>query len=165
MRTRHENVRGRRRFLRALTAAGGGIVVACRSQAPQLPSLLGTPTTPYGQRSLFEKSTRLIEPSTVPETGSSRTPLQESHGIITPSSLHFERHHAGVPAIDPAAHRLMIHGMVERPLVLTVAEVHRLPAVSRIHFIECSGNSSSEWGEKNAPDLERSHGLASCSEW
>jgi sulfane dehydrogenase subunit SoxC len=91
--------------------------------------------------------------------------LQDSYGIITPSSLHFERHHSGVPAIDPAQHRLLIHGMVERPLMLTVDEVKRLPSVTRVHFVECAGNSRSEWGPKTAPDAQQSHGLASCSEW
>jgi hypothetical protein len=69
-------------------------------------------------------------------------PLAETYGIITPSSLHYERHHSGVPAIDPARHRLVIHGMVQRPLVLTMDEIRRLPSVSRIHFLDSGG----EWG-------------------
>jgi sulfane dehydrogenase subunit SoxC len=60
---------------------------------------------------------------------------------------------------------LLLHGMVERPLMLTMDDIRRLPAVSRIHFIECAGNSGSEWGPKTAPDAQRAHGLASCSEW
>jgi sulfane dehydrogenase subunit SoxC len=86
-------------------------------------------------------------------------------GTITPSSLHYERHHAGIPTIDPAEHRLVIHGMVDRPLSLTVAEIRRLPSVSRTLVLECGGNSGSEWAAKNAPDVQRSYGLASCSEW
>jgi sulfane dehydrogenase subunit SoxC len=100
-----------------------------------------------------------------PEAASSRTPLADLHGIITPASLHFERNHSGVPSIDPAHHRLMIHGLVERPLILTTEELQRLPSISRIHFLECAGNSGGEWGPKTAPDVQRSHGLASCSEW
>lgn len=161
---------GRRRFLR-LGAVFGTALTGCTSKKsvePDEPSNLGKPLAAYGERSQFEKTKRLVSAAgngKSPEIGSSRTPLQHSYGIITPSSLHFERHHAGVPSIDPATHRLLLHGMVERPLLLTMDDIHRLPAVSRIHFVECSGNSSSEWGEKSAPDLERSHGLASCSEW
>jgi sulfane dehydrogenase subunit SoxC len=79
--------------------------------------------------------------------------------------LHYERHHAGIPAIDPARHRLVIHGMVDRPLSFTMAEIRRLPSVSRTLVLECGGNSGSEWQSKTAPDVQRSHGLVSCSEW
>jgi sulfane dehydrogenase subunit SoxC len=103
--------------------------------------------------------------SPTPATASSRTPLQDLVGIITPSALHFERHHSGVPTIDPAKHELMIHGLVERPLVFTMADLRRLPSVSRIHFIECGGNSGGEHAGRPGPDPQRSHGLASCSEW
>jgi sulfane dehydrogenase subunit SoxC len=75
------------------------------------------------------------------------------------------RHHAGIPTIDPSQHRLVIHGMVDRPLSLTVPEIRRLPSVSRTLVLECGGNSGSEWAVKNAPDVQRSYGLASCSEW
>jgi hypothetical protein len=84
----------------------------------------------------------------------------DTYGIITPSSLHFERHHSGVPEIDPSLHTLTIHGMVDRPLVFTVDELKRLPSVSRIHFLECSGNGSSEWrGGSGDSDVQRIHGL------
>lgn len=158
----------RRRFLR-LGAALGGALTACRETAPPVQEAgtrrLGKALSPYGERSPFERSERHLIPSKTPEAGSTRTPLQDSHGILTPSSLHFERHHAGIPAIDPAQHRLMIHGLVERPLILTMEEIRRLPSVSRVHFIECAGNSRSEWGPKTAPNAQQSHGLASCSEW
>lgn len=84
--------------------------------------------------------------------------------MITPASLHFERHHAGVPAIDPEKHELLVHGLVERELIFSVAELKRLPSVSRVYFVECAGNSGSEW-RSPAPSVQRSHGLASCSEW
>ena len=93
------------------------------------------------------------------------TPLHESRGIITPSALHFERHHAGVPDIDPSKHRLMIHGMVNRPMILTIDEIHRFPSVSHIYFIECSGNGSREWAKPTATGVQGTHGLTSCSEW
>ncbi len=86
-------------------------------------------------------------------------------GIITPSGLHFERHHAGVPAIDPAKHELLLHGLVEHPLALSLAELKRYPSVSRIHFIECAGNSGREQEGRPGEDPQKSHGLVSCSEW
>src|SRR5262249_36146410 len=122
----------------------------------------------YGSRSRFEHSTRFFNKDTkVPlEEASSRTPLHDTYGIITPSSLHFERHHSGVPDIDPATHTLTIHGLVDRPLELTVDELKRLPSISRIHFLECSGNSGAEWrGGSGESDVQRVHGLTSCSEW
>ena len=126
---------------------------------------LGAPLGPYGERSPFEKSVRWRRDSKTPETGSSFTPLQDSVGTLTPSSLHYERHHGGIPTIDPAQHRLVIHGMVNRPLSLTVAEIRRLPSVSRTLVLECGGNSGSEWAAKTGPDVQRSYGLVSCSEW
>jgi sulfane dehydrogenase subunit SoxC len=155
--------------LAAVGAASlAGALTSCQKSAPPegpTASRLGAPLSPYGERSAFEKSIRHMPTTRTPAAGSTRAPLQDSYGIITPSSLHFERHHSGVPAIDPAHHRLLIHGMVERPLVFTVEEVKRLPSVTRVHFVECAGNSRSEWGPKTAPDAQQSHGLASCSEW
>ena len=109
--------------------------------------MVGATVSPYGSRSKFEKAVRHVNQNTkVPlQEASSRTPLHDTYGIITPSSLHFERHHGGVPDIDPATHTLTIHGMVDRPLVFTVDDLKRMPAVSRIHFLECSGNSGGEW--------------------
>jgi len=126
---------------------------------------LGDPVSGYGSRASFETVERVPFGGNHPENSASFTPLADCHGIITPSALHFERHHAGIPDIDPAEHRLMIHGLVERPLVFTMAEIEALPSVSRIQFLECSGNSGSEWAERGAPDVQRSHGLSSCSEW
>jgi sulfane dehydrogenase subunit SoxC len=129
------------------------------------PRSLGDPRRPYGDRSTFETSGRFFRESITPATGSSRTPLQDLYGIITPSSLHFERHHAGVPKIDPNAHELLVHGLVERPLVFTMRDLRRLPSVSRIHFIECAGNTAAEQRGVRYADPQRTHGLLSCSEW
>lgn len=150
----------RRQVLQLGAALGGGLVA--RADEPRS---LGKPLSGYGERSPFVKSARVTRQSKTPEAGSSSTPLADMYGIITPSSLHYERHHGGVPAIDPARHRLAIHGLVERPLVLTMDEIRRLPSVSRIHFLECGGNSGAEWAAKTAPDAQRAYGLASCSEW
>jgi sulfane dehydrogenase subunit SoxC len=123
---------------------------------------------PYGSRSPYEDAiVRLVAavPGTV-GTGSSRTPLEALEGMITPSALHFERHHSGVPDIPPDRHRLLLHGLVDRPLTFDLAALSRYPLVSRVHFIECSGNSAglnaAEPAQQSAGGL---HGLVSCSEW
>ena len=151
----------RRRVLQLGTALSGGLLTWKNASAREL----GRPLGPYGERSPFEKAVRWRRESKTPEAGSSFTPLADSHGIITPSSLHYERHHAGIPAIDPARHRLVIQGMVDRPLILTVDEIKRLPSLSRILVVECGGNSGSEWAARTGADVQRSHGLISCSEW
>jgi len=91
------------------------------------------------------------------------TPLQDQFGIITPSSLFYVATHRGsyVPEIDPAEHRLMIHGMVDRPLILTMDELKRLPFVTRVHFIECAGNRA----QPRHKTVQETHGLTSCAEW
>jgi sulfane dehydrogenase subunit SoxC len=161
----------RRWFLR-LSAAWSAALVACRSgsggPAATEPRTIGAPVSGYGARSRFEKTMRFFNRDTrVPlEEASSRTPLRDTYGIITPSSLHFERHHAGVPDLDPSTHTLTVHGLVDRPLVFTVDDLKRMPSVSRIHFLECSGNSGTEWrGGAVDSDVQRTHGLTSCSEW
>ena len=154
---------------RAFLVAAGAVLAACakkKDAEPEAePSRIGKPLKAYGERAPFEKVVRLTPTTKQMENGATRTPLADQHGIITPSSLHFERHHSGVPEIDPAKHQLMIHGMLDRPLVFTMDDLKRLPSVSRIHFVECSGNSGGEWGKKNAADVPRGFGLASCSEW
>src|SRR5262245_15728019 len=138
-----EQKSGRREWL-GLSAALGAAMAACKRPRPGAnadPSLLGKPVSAYGERSPFEIAKRGLPDTRYPESASSRTPLQDSCGILTPSALHYERHHAGVPNIDPAQHRLLIHGQVSRPTVFTMADLKRLPSVSRIYFLECSGNS------------------------
>ena len=111
----------RRHVLRMGAAVGAGLLVPYRDAlALDTPGKLGAPLGPYGERSPFEKAVRWRRESQTPETGSSFTPIQDSVGTLTPSSLHYERHHAGIPTIDPAQHRLVIHGMVDRPLVFTM---------------------------------------------
>jgi sulfane dehydrogenase subunit SoxC len=156
----------RRNILRMGAAAvGGGLLSVRKVMAAETPGSLGTPLGPYGDRSPYEKAVRFTRQSKTPETGSSFTPLADSVGTLTPSSLHYERHHAGIPNIDPARHRLVIHGMVDRPLSLSVADIRRLPSVTRIMVLECGGNSGSEWARTTGPDAQRSFGLVSCSEW
>src|SRR5438874_7932839 len=156
----------RRQLLKMGAAAmGGGLLAQQKALAIETPGKLGIPLGPYGGRSPYEKAVRWRRDTKTPETGSSFTPLADSVGTVTPSSLHYERHHSGIPAIDPAQHRLVIHGMVDRPLSLTLAEIRRLPSVSRTLVLECGGNSGSEWAPRTGPDVQRSYGLVSCSEW
>lgn len=126
--------------------------------------------SPYGERSPHEAHvTRLPNQEitgSIKNTLQSYTPLQHLHGTMTPNSLFFERHHAGIPAIDPAEHRLMVHGMVDNPTIFTVDDIKRFPATSVIHFHECSGNSSREWSEDTISEtIQRNFGLLSQTEW
>lgn len=121
---------------------------------------------PYGLPSEFEKGVvRVLPAGNNPFPTGSRTPLQSLHGIITPNGLFFERHHAGVPKINPDHHRLMVHGMVKRPLILSMEDLMRFPSVSKIHFLECSGNSSSQYVGPSGKTAQEIHGLLSCVEW
>lgn len=158
---------GRRWFLRAGATLGAAVSALRASHADggQVADALGAPVTGYGIRSRFERAVRALGNPRQPQATASFTPLADTFGIITPASLHFERHHAGVPEIDPARHTLTIEGLVDRPLAFSMDELRRLPTVSRVFFIECSGNTSSEWRGANAPSVQRSHGLTSCSEW
>jgi sulfane dehydrogenase subunit SoxC len=125
--------------------------------------------SPYGKPSPHERSVirRLREPPPTSTAASSGSPLQDLHGIITPNGLHYIRDHAGTPDIDPATHQLMVHGLVERPLMFTMDDIMRFPSVSEIHFLECSGNTpfwktdriNRDWTAQNT------HGLLSCCEW
>jgi sulfane dehydrogenase subunit SoxC len=156
----------RRQLLQIGAAVGGSLLTGQEARALDTqPRKLGEPLGPYGERSPFEKAVRWRRDSKTPETGSSFSPLHHSVGIVTPSSLHYERHHSGIPAIDPATHRLLIHGMVDRPLSLSMAEIRRLPSVSRILVLECGGNSAGEWAATTGADVQRSYGLVSGSEW
>ena len=125
-------------------AAPEALAQAVDSVPPWMQTM-GTPMRGYGQPSKFEgkvlRPTATGYATVTPGAGASRTPLQELEGTITPSGLHFERHHNGVPDIDPARHQLMIHGLVKRPLIFTMAALARYPMTSRICFVECSGNS------------------------
>lgn len=135
-------------------------------EVPEWTRSLGTPTaTPYGAPSKYEGEVmRKLYPG-LKDTMSaySTSPLQDLDGTITPNGLFYERHHAGVPQIDPAQHRLMIHGLTEKSLIFTMDELRQFPSVSRVHFMECSGNPSflPPWG-KTAAEVS---GLVSCAEW
>lgn len=129
---------------------------------------VGSPFVGYGQPSKFEDKVARVA-TTAPGTtgtGASRVPLHRLDGTITPNGLHFERHHSGIPEIDPAKHRLLIHGLVKRPLVFTLEALDRYPMESRIAFIECGGNSGALYQKDPAQlGVQALHGLVSGSEW
>ena len=161
---------GRRRFLKEGAALAGLAAGAIRSASGQtlgseIPEKRPQDLRAYGERSRFENSVRTPDGTFSPREGWS-TPLQDSIGIITPSALHFTvvRFRNDPPDIDPRQHRLLIHGLVDRPLILTLEELKRLPSVSRIHFIECANNSFQSTKGK-AETVQQTHGSTSCSEW
>jgi sulfane dehydrogenase subunit SoxC len=108
---------------------------------------------------------RSARPPALPGSGSSMTPLADLTGSITPNGLVYERHHAGVPAIDPDQHRLVVHGLVREPRLFTMDDLVRFPSESRVHFLECSGNTGSEWNGPSGLPVQFTHGLLSCCEW
>jgi sulfane dehydrogenase subunit SoxC len=135
---------------------------------------LGQPvvTDGYGKPSRYEANLqRRQSPGLTPtrQASVSFAPLQGLFGIVTPSGLHFERHHQGWWDIDPGKHRFMLNGsdprMLKRPMVFTMDELMRLPSVSRFHFIECGANTGMEWGNVAVPTVQYSHGMLSCSEF
>jgi sulfane dehydrogenase subunit SoxC len=185
---------GRRDFIRkafAAVGAAGAAAAAPRALAQanpvaadggdpdilELPAHsrgLGRPvvTDGYGRPSQFEANVqRRTSPGLTQTTQASVSfaPLQSLFGIVTPSGLHFERHHQGWWDIDPSKHRLMLNGsddkILQRPMVFTLDELMRLPAVSRFHFIECGANTGMEWGNVAVPTCQYTHGMLSCSEF
>src|SRR6202047_3876644 len=161
-----------RRMFLAGGAAAIGAVADTASAAP-LPveawsKIPGAPFNGYGQPSKYEEKvarTWASAPGTG-GTGSSRTPHHLLNGMITPSGLHYERSHSGIPDINPDTHRLVIHGLVKRPLVFTLDDLGRYPMQSRIAFVECAGNSGALFAKDTAPaTVQAIHGLLSCSEW
>ena len=164
----------RRQFLKSGAALAGGFTLGAAT-----PALGQTPPSPpmikgnkdqiaYGDRSRFVNSVRIAHggrpsPDAFGLVFHVATPLQDSVGVITPSSLHFVGTTRGsyIPEIDPREHRLMIHGLVDRPLTFSMEDLKRLPSVTRLHFIECAGNRAS----RGAKTVQESHGMTSCAEW
>ena len=165
----------RRRLLSGAAGSAGGVALAglavarypdaapalAQPAAPEDPTKVqGQPPSALGSRSAFERPRRM------PSATSSRTPLAQLDGIITPADLHFERHHAGIPTIDPSRYELLIHGSVRQPMTFSLDDLKRFPSVSRIMFLECSGNSGAGWGMAPAnTTVQALHGLTSTSEW
>ena len=178
---------GRRDFIRGAFAAAlaGSAATRAAAQANPVPAEGGDPnilnlppwstglgqpvvTDGYGKPSQYEANVqRRPSPGLTQTTQASVSfaPLQSLFGIVTPSGLHFERHHQGWWDVDPSRHRFMINGMVKTPKVFTMDEIMRLPSVSRFHFIECGANTGMEWGNVAVPTVQYSHGMLSCSEF
>jgi sulfane dehydrogenase subunit SoxC len=182
---------GRRRFLKEGAALIGGLAVgvtpghsqdnqglaakaAAANYRGEVP--IAAQWEAYGVPSRFGKSARAawrLLPLSVPapyHQSSLYTPLQNQTGIITPSGLHYAANHDGCPFpdIDPEGHRLLIHGMVERPVSLTVEDLKRLPSVCHVHFVECNANTRPTGFGRGGPNwqsVQFTHGWASCSEW
>jgi sulfane dehydrogenase subunit SoxC len=186
-----EGKAGRRDFIRsafaaAAAGAAGGSALAQSNPVPTEggdPNILNLPahstglgqpvaTEGYGKPSQYESNVqRRPSPGLTQTTQASVSfaPLQSLFGIVTPSGLHFERHHQGWWDVDPSKHRLMVNGsdekLVKTPKVFTLDEIMRLPSVSRFHFIECGANTGMEWGNVAVPTCQYSHGMISCCEF
>jgi sulfane dehydrogenase subunit SoxC len=122
----------------------------------------GVAARPYGKPSKFEAHVmrRDVEWLTASrESSVNFTPLHELDGIITPSGLCFERHHGGIAEIDPAQYRLMISGLVDKPLVFTLDDIKRFPRINRVHFLECAANSGMEWRGAQLNGCQFTHGM------
>jgi len=174
--------KARRSFMGKALAMGAGVAAASKAAfaAPagedailKLPAHTtglgqGVATDGYGKPSKWDSNlTRRESPglTRVTQASVSFCPLQGLFGIITPSGLHFERHHQGWWDIDPSKHRFMVNGLVTRPRVFTMDDLMRLPSVSRIHFIECGANTGPEWGNVALPSVQYTHGMISCAEF
>jgi sulfane dehydrogenase subunit SoxC len=164
----------RRDFLKSGAALAGGFTLGgaapASAQMPDHPAMIKGDKNqiPYGDRSKFVTSVRIAHggrpsPDNFGLYFHIAAPLQDSVGVITPSSLHFVGTTRGayIPEIDPKAHQFLIHGLVDRPLTFTVEDLKRVPSVTRLHFIECAGNRAS----RNAKTVQESHGMTSCAEW
>ncbi len=170
----------RRGFLAALasgaTAAAGGTALAqtgvhAPSKAKNLPPNVpdwskvlgdGVAAHPYGKPSKFEKTVvrRDVEWLTASrESSVNFTPIYALDGIITPNGLCFERHHGGAAEINPADHRLMIHGLVDKPLIFTMGDILRMPRTNRVYFLECAANSGMEWRGAQLNGCQFTHGM------
>jgi sulfane dehydrogenase subunit SoxC len=176
----HEPVAGnglihRRALLgQGLALAGAGAVAGATGAAAEplkdAPWSLevGGPMPAIQMASPFEKNVARSLSNTTGEFRNShaRTPHHLLDGTVTPNSLHFSINHAGVPNIDPAQHKLVIHGMVRRPLEFTLESLSRYPLVSRMAFVECAGNSAPMFSNEPVQATAQAlHGLVSNAEW
>ena len=171
----------RRAFLKAGLAGGaaalGGAAIAGphgagnpANQPPNVPDWArtlgdGVAVRPYGKPSKYEAHVirRDVEWLTASrESSVSFTPIHALDGIITPNGLGFERHHSGIAEIDPADYRLILHGLVDKPLIFTLDDLKRMPRVNRAHFCECAANSGMEWRGAQLNGCQYTHGMVHC---
>ena len=147
---------------RELLAGAAGAVGAAATAPVAGQQSIDTTRRPGRGPNVLDQRSPFVTPRRDPSSTSSRTPLQDLRGTITPADLHFERHHGGVPEIDPARYELLVHGMVNRPTVFNLADLQRFPGTSRICFLECSGNLR-RGGPQTPPQMVC--GLTSQTEW
>jgi sulfane dehydrogenase subunit SoxC len=154
-------------------AAGGALAGDPKNLPPNVPQWSrvlgdGVAVRPYGKPSKFEghvvrRDVQWLTASR--ESSVSFTPLHALDGIITPNGLAFERHHGGIAEIDPEDYRLIVHGLVDKPLMLTLADLKRYPRVNRIYFLECAANSGMEWRGAQLNGCQYTHGMVHCVEY
>lgn len=172
----HPTQPGRRALMaRGAAAAMAGMAAgAAGAQALAVPDSNKRPGTPipeneYGMPSKFEAKVKRLRTNVFVNKQNfsdwSFTPLAQQHGIVTPNGLIYERHHNGVPEIDPDQHRFAIHGMVRQPLVFSMSDLMRYPSVSRFYFMECSGNGLADWLKPASKTVQQTHGMLSCTQW
>ena len=171
----------RRGFLRTGLAAGGAFASSAAFAGQPKATLAGNPANQppnvpdwtrnlgegvavrgYGKPSEFEKNIirRDVEWLTASrESSVSFTPLHALDGPITPNGLCFERHHSGIAEVDPADYRLILHGLVDKPLIFTLDDIKRMPRVNRAHFCECAANSGMEWRGAQLNGCQYTHGM------
>src|SRR5438034_54588 len=152
------------------TGAGTSITGAAAEPLQNDPWSLemGSVVPAYQVPSRFEKDvirTR-SNPNNEFRNSHARTPHHLLQGTITPNGLFFSISHSGLPDIDPAQHKLVIHGLVKQPLVYTVESLSRYPMVTRMHFVECAGNSAPMFSNEPVQATAQAlHGLVSNAEW
>jgi sulfane dehydrogenase subunit SoxC len=153
----------------AATSVGSGVTGAAAEPLQLDPWSMepGAPIPPYGVPAKYESNVvrTLTNPKNEARTSNARTPHHLLEGTITPAGLHFVVARTGFPDIDPAKHRLAIHGLVKQPLVFDLEALARYPKVSRVHFVECGGNSAPLYNKDPVQaNVQAIHGLLSCSE-
>jgi len=145
-------------------------------KVPKWSQGLGTPTAAnlYGIPSPFEKDViKEIRLSGAPKDyisssialTSANSPISKIRGSITPNGLFFERNHSGAPVIDPKEHKLLIHGLVQDNIVLSMEMIKRLPSIEKTYFVECSGNTGISKKSPPTKTLDDMYGLMSCASW
>jgi sulfane dehydrogenase subunit SoxC len=171
----------RRGFLRSTLAAGGAALSGTALAGPQNggnpanqpPNVAdwtrmlgdGVAVRRYGKPSKHESHIGRRDVAwltATPQSSVSFTPLHALDGIITPNGLCFERHHAGIAELDPVDYRLMLHGLVDKPLIFTLDDIKRMPRVNRAYFCECAANSGMEWRGAQLNGCQFTHGMVHC---
>lgn len=161
----------RRKFL--TTGLATGSVIAGTAASANDPAITqvqpwaqslgkGVDQAGYGLPSPYEsKVLRKSVPWLTAETTSSInfTPLHQLEGTITPNGLAFERHHSGVAEINPTEYRLMINGLVDRPMVFTLQDLMRFPRHNKTYFLECTANTGMEWRGPQLNGVQFTHGM------